>query len=193
MKDVMVDLESMGVGNNPALIQIAAVQFDINTGKIGNIFDMKIDLQSSLDAGLEISAGTIKFWMTNPTVNQETRNIVMSQTGDHSGGGNSLQYVCQMFATWCKENEVKYVWGNGTASDNVWLRSAFKAAKVDCPELSFRNDICLRTLRSLATRTGWKQDDIVFKGNEHDGLDDSKYQIAVLTSILNHLNIKELT
>lgn len=83
MKDIMVDLESMGVGNNPALIQIAAVQFDINTGEIGNIFDMKIDLQSSLDAGLEISAGTVKFWMTNPTVNQETRNIVMSQTGDH--------------------------------------------------------------------------------------------------------------
>lgn len=34
MKDIMVDLESMGVGNNPALIQIAAVQFDINTGKL---------------------------------------------------------------------------------------------------------------------------------------------------------------
>lgn len=186
-----MDLESMGVGNNPALLQIAAVQFDINTGEIGNTFDMKIDLQSSMDAGLDISAGTIKFWMTNRSVNQETRNIVMSETGDHSKGGNTLPSVCAQFARWLKENRIQYIHGNGAASDNVWLRSAFKASCIDCPEISFRNDMCYRTLKTLAKRTGWNEG-VDFVGNEHDGLDDAKYQVKALVSILKHLNISDI-
>lgn len=192
MKDVMIDLESMGVGNKPALIQIAAVQFDINSGNIGSTFDMKIDLQSSMDAGLDINAGTIKFWMTHPSINQETRNIVLSETGDHTKGGNTLEHVCNVFAKWLKDNNIKYVHGNGAASDNVWLRSAFSAVKVDSPELSFRNDMCYRTLRTLATRKGWNDSHINFIGNEHDGLDDAKYQVAALISILNFLNISDI-
>lgn len=191
MKDIMMDLESMGVGNKPALLQIAAVQFDINTGEIGDTFDMKIDLQSSLDSGLEISAGTIKFWMTNSSVNQETRNIVMSETGDHSKGGNTLAQVCTEFASWLKENKIQYIHGNGAASDNVWLRSAFKASNIDCPEVSFRNDMCYRTLKTLAKRTGWNEE-VDFIGNEHDGLDDAKYQVKALVSILKHLNISNI-
>lgn len=38
----MLDLESMGVGNNPALIQIAAVAFDSDTGEELDKFDEKL-------------------------------------------------------------------------------------------------------------------------------------------------------
>ncbi|CAH9014480.1 putative endodeoxyribonuclease protein [Vibrio phage 277E43-1] len=186
MLDAMLDIESMGVGNNPALIQIAAVAFDINTGECGSTFDMKIDLKSSMDAGLSISAGTINFWLTNQSVTQEARNIVMSETGDHRQGGNTLNIALIEFSAWMKENNIKYVHGNGSASDNVWLRSAYEAVMLECP-FSFRDDVCFRTLKTVAKRTGWK-DDVEREGVYHDGLDDARHQVKVLTSVLDYLN-----
>lgn len=189
--EVMLDLESMGVGNNPALIQVAAVAFDGDTGEEVSKFDEKIDLKSSMDAGLTISSGTIKFWMTNPQVTQETREIIMSETGDHDKTGNDLTTALVRFGDWYRSLENKQtvgtVWGNGAASDNVWLRSAYEACHLQ-PPFIFRDDMCLRTLRSLAKRKGYKTN-FEFTGNMHDGLDDCRYQIKDLIEIKKFLNI----
>lgn len=186
MKDCMVDLETMGVGNKPALLQVSAVLFDINSGEFGDEFNMKIDLQSSMDAGLEVSAGTIKFWMTNQSVSQEARVGVMEETGDHGKGGNELKDVMQEFAKWLKYHDVKYIHGNGAASDNVWIRSAFQSVGVEDP-VKFRGDFCFRTIKTLCKRIGWK-DTIVREGVFHDGLDDAKHQVKVLLNMLDYLN-----
>ena len=186
LNDAMIDLESMGVGNSPALIQISAVQFDMFTGKTGKTFDEVIDLKSSMDAGLNISPGTIKFWMTNGTVTQEARELVMAKTGDHADGSNSIQDVLAKFSEWIKENDIQYVHGNGAASDNVWLRSAYDACKIKSP-FTFRDDICYRTLRTVAKRLGWVEE-VKFEGIVHNGIDDAKHQIRVLKDLLNFLN-----
>lgn len=186
--DVMLDLESMGVGNNPALIQVAAVAFNSETGEEVCKFDEKIDLKSSMEVGLTISPGTIKFWMTNESVNQETRNIVLSETGDHGKEGQSLTSVLTKFSCWYESlGEVGGVWGNGSASDNVWLRSAYDAVNLKSPFI-FREDMCLRTLKSLAKRKGYKTS-FEFEGNQHDGLDDCRFQIKDLIEIKKFLNI----
>lgn len=191
--DIMLDLESMGVGNNPALIQVAAVAFNSETGEEIGKFDQKIDLKSSMDAGLTISAGTIKFWMTNSSVSQEARDIVMSETGDHGKQGKTLNEVLLNFASWYNnfkslpDTELGGVWGNGSASDNVWLRSAYDSVCLQSPFI-FRDDLCLRTLRSLAKRKGYITS-FEFEGNKHDGLDDCRYQIKDLIEIKKFLNI----
>lgn len=191
--DVMLDLESMGVGNNPALIQVAAVAFNSETGEELSKFDEKIDLKSSIDAGLTISAGTVKFWMTNETVNQVTRDIVMSETGDHGGEGQHINVVLLKFSEWYKSLPEKHnlelggVWGYGSASDNVWLRSAYSATQLPTPFI-YRDDMCLRTLKTIATRKGYKTS-FKFEGNQHDGLDDCRYQIKDLIEIKKYLNI----
>ena len=194
--DVMLDLESMGVGNTPALIQVAAVAFNSETGQEVSKFDEKIDLKSSMDAGLTITAGTIKFWMTNSSVNQETREIVLSETGDHGKEGQSLESVLRKFSLWYDTLEgnngdydldVGGVWGNGSASDNVWLRSAYDAISIK-PPFIFRDDMCLRTLKSLAKRKGYKTS-FEFEGNQHDGLDDCRFQIKDLIEIKKFLGI----
>lgn len=190
-KDCMVDLESMGVGNSPALTQISAVTFDINTGEIGNKFNYIIDLKSSMDAGLTISAGTIKFWMTNPSVTHEAREIVMSATSDHNEDSvKTLERALTHFNAFININNVKYVHGNGVASDNVWLRSAFEAVNIK-PNFTFRDDFCFRTIRTLAKRVGW-EDNVKREGIYHDGLDDAKHQVKVLRSCLEHLNINNI-
>lgn len=187
--DIMLDLESMGVGNNPALIQVAAVAFDSETGDELGVFDEKVDLQSSIDAGLTITAGTIKFWMTHASVNQDTRNIVMSETGDHGKQGNNLLGVLHRFNLWytdiTKDDKKGVVWGNGSASDNVWLRSAYAAVSMTCP-FNFRDDMCMRSLKTYAKRKGYKND-VVFVGNQHDGLDDCRHQIKDVMAIQDFL------
>lgn len=192
--DVMLDLETMGVGNNPAIIQVAAVAFNSETGEEYAKFDRKIDLQSSMDAGLTISAGTIKFWMTHKSVNQEARDIVMEQTGDHGKQGNTLEEALKSFKIWYKSlptltnKKLGCTWGNGSASDNVWVRSAYEAVGVK-PPFIFRDDMCLRTLRTLAKRKGYNSDNLHFEGNMHDGLDDCRYQIKDLIEIKKFLDI----
>lgn len=192
--DVMLDLETMGVGNNPALIQLAAVAFNSETGEEYVKFDRKIDLQSSMDAGLTITAGTIKFWMTHKSVSQETRDIVMEQTEDFGKQGDSIEEVLTSFKTWYKslptltKKKLGCAWGNGAASDNVWVRSAYEAIGVK-PPFIFRDDLCLRTLRTLAKRKGYSSYDLYFDGNMHDGLDDCRYQIKDLIEIKKFLNI----
>ena len=191
--DVMLDLESMGVGNNPALIQIAAVAFNSETGEEISKFDEKIDLKSSMDAGLTVTAGTIKFWMTHESVNQEARNIVMSETGDHGKDGQHINVVLLQFSEWYKSLVETHnltlggVWGNGSASDNVWLRSAYSATQLPTPFI-FRDDMCLRTLRTIAKRKGYKTS-FEFDGNQHDGLDDCRFQIKDLIEIKKFLDI----
>ncbi len=190
MIDIMLDSETMGVGNSPALLQISAVQFDINTGEIGSTFDMKIDLQTSIDAGLDISAGTINFWMTNKDVTQEARENVLTETGDHKKGGNTLSYVLNKFSYWIKTNSIKHVWGHGSASDNVWIRSAYDAVQMEYP-FNFREDMCYRTLYKLAKRQGYVNS-VTREGIYHDGLDDAKHQVKCLMEIMKFLNVKQI-
>lgn len=185
MCDAMIDLESMGTETNPCLLQISAVKFDINTGEINGTFDTKVDLQSCLDAGLSVTAGSIAFWMKNDSVTQEARDSVMKETYDDGTSGKTLASALMSFSLWCELEGVEYVHGNGAASDNVWLRSAYKAVGLACP-FDFRADVCFRSFKTLAKRMGWK-DNVENFGVYHDGVDDAIYQVSVLRSVLSFL------
>jgi len=60
MNNIMLDLETMGNGNNAAIIAIGAVKFDQD---ITDRFYKTIDLDSSVDVGLEIDPSTVLWWM----------------------------------------------------------------------------------------------------------------------------------
>lgn len=177
--EIMLDLETMGVGNSPALIQISAILFDPSTGEEIKSFDEKIDLNSSVEKGLTLTPSTVKWWMTDESISQQTRVEVMS-------GEKTLTAVLNLFSQWVGSGEV-LVWGNGSASDNVWIRSAYDACYLK-PPFTFREDMCLRTLRSLAYKNGYVRN-FEFEGNRHDALDDCRYQIKDLIEIKRFLNI----
>ena len=46
MKDLMVDIETLGVSHDSVITQIGACYFDRNTGEIGAKFIANIDLSS---------------------------------------------------------------------------------------------------------------------------------------------------
>lgn len=62
MKDLMIDIETMGNGSNAAMIQLAGVYFDIETGETGDEFNMCIDLDDCTLYGFQVDESTQKWW-----------------------------------------------------------------------------------------------------------------------------------
>lgn len=162
----MVDLETLGVCPDPALLSIGIVHFDGKEILRERIW--KISLRSCLDAGLKVDPQTLAWWME-----QDPEAFFRS-----ASNGQDLRLVLLDLVEWVGMfgKEAK-IWGNGAASDNVWLASAFRAAGIKTP-WGYWSDRCYRTMKNLYPEVEWE-----FEGVAHDPLDDAKNQARHLMKI----------
>ncbi len=165
MNSVMLDLETMGNGVNAAIIAIGAVRFD--AGAITDEFYAVVDLASAVDAGLEIDASTVLWWMkqSDNSRQQFERN------------GVPLKEALKQFAEWVGKGAE--VWGNGAAFDNAILSNAYRKCGMKQP-WEFWNDRCYRTVKNM--HPGVKMERI---GVHHRAVDDAKSQAAHLMRIIS--------
>src|SRR5690348_15640173 len=134
--DIMLDLETLGVGNDPVILSIGAVAFDRDG--LHDEFYCLIDPVSCQQYGLQIDASTVLWWM---------------QQDEAARSAFAEGPLCNLIGslTWFNDFVSRYagdegrVWGNGATADNVWIRSAMKACGVK-PAWSFRRDRCYRTI-----------------------------------------------
>lgn len=174
MDNVMVDLETMGNGPSAAIVTIGAVEFDPGSGELGRKFYQEVSLEDSAANGGVIDASTVLWWMQQ---SDEARAELNSKVSI-----GLLQALLQ-FSRWllaCGPG-VK-VWGNGSPFDNVILRSAYGAFRMDAP-WGHWNDRCYRTLKNL--RPDIKLERI---GTYHNALDDAITQAKHAVVILSDLN-----
>jgi hypothetical protein len=175
---VMLDLETMGKRSNSAIISIGAVEFNINTGEIGNEFYTRVDLQSCLDVGLKINASTVYWWLTQ---NEKARQEVAK-------GGNNIATALLAFENWySKLNDDIQLWGNGSRFDIGMLEDAYIACGYHKMPWNFRNERDLRTLVSFAPEI---KERVLneFNGIKHHPIDDAKIQIKYASEIWNLKN-----
>jgi hypothetical protein len=189
---LMLDLETWGQGSNSVIIQIAAVTFDITTGKFDSKFNMYINPNSSVEHGLKIEPDTMIWWFTQ---SDAARNNVVKKLQTGTGFINTLPDVLNEFTNWfkthCDKNTI--VWGRGPRFDFGILTDAYKAINLHIP-WNFRNEMCVRTMEWL--RPDIKKSippvDNVGHGSEgggtHDGLTDAFYQIKYVSAIWKDLN-----
>jgi hypothetical protein len=137
MNNVMIDLETMGVNNNAAIIAIGAVAFDFE-GNLGNTFYKVINLESSVIHGGVIDAPTVLWWMK--------QNDLARREFEREGEFDSAVLV--KFAGYLDDFEDVKVWGNGAAFDNVILANAYRRNMMSVP-WNHWNDRCYRTMKSL--------------------------------------------
>jgi len=177
MKNIMLDLETMGTESNAAIVAIGACEFDPHgTGLFagyGTQFYVRVSLESSMAAGLTVSAGTILWWLQqSEAARKET----------FEGSVEGLKYAIERFEQFVG-NISRYqprdvaVWGNGATFDNVIIRSAFKAVGLPVP-WSFRNDKCYRTIKNLVPADKlppWER-----TGTAHNALSDAITQALYL-------------
>ena len=165
MKNLMIDLETMGTSTDSAITSIAAVEFD-ETGT-GKKFYRKVSLASSVEAGLQMDVSTILWWMENDK--NEARAEMIS-------GTTSLKEALLELSSFISVMDMR-VWGNGADFDNVLLANAYRKCGIVVP-WNFRNNRCFRTLKSLFPSPA------TVKGIKHSALDDAINQATQASEIL---------
>lgn len=171
----MIDIETMGITPGAAILSIGAVF--IKDGKLGHGFYQPVDLQSCLENGLKMDAGTVQWWMKQ---SDEARESITRETGDN------IIAVLANFYGWVTQNaqgaEVQ-VWGNAATFDVVLMEEAFRRVGYDIP-WKFWGHRCYRTLKNLFPGVPKPE----FTGIKHHALDDAKFQALHLINILEHIN-----
>lgn len=171
MKNVMVDLETLGNGSNSVIVSIGAVEF--GPEGLGREFYTLVNPESCVKAGLQMDASTVMWWMTQ---SEEARSAL----GDKDA--KPLARALLEFFDWYPPSAA--FWGNGATFDNVILSNAYRVCNLSKP-WTYSADRCYRTLRAL--RPDIKG--VALPGEvAHNAITDAKYQARHAVNILNALS-----
>jgi len=171
MKDIMVDIETIGTRNDSVITQIGACYFDRNNGDVGDEFIMNVEMSSCIEAGLTVTSGSLKFWFDNK------RNITWLREPVR------LSLALQKFGDFINKKKNCLLWSHATF-DMIVLASGYRAIKQGIP-WSYRN---VRDIRTLVDLSGVK-----YKKKEgedektHDALEDCHYQVIYCTKCFQAL------
>lgn len=172
---VMIDIETMGDGNEAALLSIGAVKFDPLIDGVLDSFYVAISLASSVAHGLKMSPSTVEWWL-----DPERQPAWIRYAAEEK---HDLYTAMDAFAHWYGPESLP-TWGNGATFDNIITRSGFDKAGVPMP-WKFWDDRCYRTLKNLAPDVK-----LVRQGVHHNALDDAVSQALHMQQVVAHL--KEL-
>jgi hypothetical protein len=153
MKDIMVDLETLGTGPRSAIIQIGAVEFDRHTGEIGEPFLVSVAQDFYEDAehhGFVKDVETVAWWEKQSaaarsalTINKvSTPFIAMDKFGEWiDSTGFEASY----------DRSKGLIWANPPQFDLVILRHAAVKAYGDGDQVwwKYPQETCVRTLKNL--------------------------------------------
>lgn len=138
MKDLMIDLETLGQGPDAVVLSIGAVFFDIESEKVGNGFYTALDMAPQLKAGRKTNAETIKWWMSQ------------GQAARHVFEDEALHPIeaLNRFVEFIKNEseDAILVWGNGSTFDIIILERLLKDFNY-APLWPYSNIMDLRTFR----------------------------------------------
>ncbi len=174
---VMADIETMSTADNALLVAIGGVKF--NEHEILDRFHVGIDPVDAERFGLKIDAATVMWWL-DPKRDEARKQLVELPKVD-------LYAALDGFAMWVREtpeDELGSLWGKGATFDNVKIKNAYAAARIEYP-FSYRQDECYRTLLNRCP-------DVEFEpfGTSHNALDDAEGQALHLQKICKHYGIK---
>lgn len=171
MKNLMLDTETMGTGPRAALAAIGAVFFDPDTEQVGDRFYIDVDLASSVQLGLTMDPGTVKWWLRQ---SDEARQAFTRP-------GLAITDALTLFAHWISQHQKPadvLVWGNGADFDNVIVAQAYQLAGIALPWAYFNNR-CYRTLKSLRPDVELQR-----VGTHHNAVDDAESQARHAIALL---------
>jgi exodeoxyribonuclease VIII len=137
MKNLVLDLETMGTGPNAAITAIGAIEVDLKNFTIGMDFYRKVSLISSVECGGTMDADTVLWWL-------EQSDAARAEFKHGVSLPDALADFSEFFFSYSSSSEIK-VWGNGSDFDNVILANAYTSINYSVP-WSFRNNRCYRTV-----------------------------------------------
>lgn len=174
--DVVLDLETFGVGHESAVVSIGAV---IVGGDPNRDFYAVIDSPSG-----DVEPGSVMWWLQQRA---EVRDAVRSGQDEHE--------VLAMFMRWLQDEARGQgtpefprrlrLWGSEDF-DTVILGNAYRRACADQP-WHYQEPRGLRTLLDLA---GIDEDSMPWEGIEHIAIDCARHAAAALTLAFDRLGVR---
>ncbi len=178
---IMIDLETLSTKTNASIIEIAAVEFNKETGEIGDTFDVLISPDDWVKNNRDINGNTLLWWM------QQDKTL-LSKFNNNSVSflSSALNKFTDFYNhhTLCGENEKEtIVWGNGSTMDITILQSAYEYFNKPIPWKYWAvNDV--RTIVELNPEI---KKNTIFSGDKHNPIDDCKHQIKYLVETLKSI------
>lgn len=171
--DCMIDLETMGLPPNGAIVSIGACMFEIESCEIGPTFKRNINLATAVRDGGVMEPGTVCWWLTQ---GDDARKSILTDNYD-------VRQVLAEFSDWVAEHSSHKsvrVWGNGAAFDLTVLNSAYLRAGIKTP-WRFSHERCFRTVRNLYP--GVEYDPEAKGDGAHNALTDAIFQAEYLFKV----------
>lgn len=180
----MIDIETLGRTPGCAIIQIAAVPFNINTGKISkDIFKMSIGKGPQLKNGFTSCPNTIKWW------NKENKKLfeeLSSSKNHYVLVGRKFQ---QYFRSLIGHQKIR-VWGNSNRFDLGIIEGWYQKSIGNTTFQPFWNTWLENDCKTLTNLKPLIKKNMTFIGTKHNAIDDCKHQIKYCHATIKALNIK---
>lgn len=178
MRQISVDLETLGTHVDSQILSIGACEFDIKTGDILREFYVVIDLTDfPVEQHLKVTPGTLDFWLNQPA---EARDAIFSK-GIRKV--SELQAINEL-SLWLRQYDKEFeIWANGTKFDLGMLEESYREFMVPVP-WKFNVDRCMRTLRKFAGPAN-----INYNGIAHHALHDAIWQAKYISVACNKLGL----
>ena len=186
---IMIDLETLGTGDNAAIVQIGAVMFDPWEGPTG-VYTMsgmefnKHILLNDPDIGV-LDAPCAAWWIRQ---SDDARRRVFDPELERVYLANALMKLnlwVRNQAQVERADEIKYVWSH-TSFDWRILTQAYARLCIDFPFKRYASKD-YGTLKAMGRSLDI--DEPLFVGVQHDAVDDAFHQVTYATTIIRKLGV----
>lgn len=171
-KILMVDCETLDIGERPVLLSIGAVVHDHE--QIYNKFHVGIDAETAKVHGFTVSQSTLDWWDRQ---SEDARAAAFS-------GTYHIEMALKALVNFYKDNECQEIWSKGALADIRWINNALDHFDIAKP-WKYSREFCFRTL--LKTLPEFE---MPFEGTEHNALDDAIHQAKQYMHIKQTQNLQ---
>jgi DNA polymerase III epsilon subunit-like protein len=168
----MIDLETLGLQYNAAIISIGAVQFDISTGEMITKFHQNIEWASALQYG-DADPDTVAWWSKQSTAAKYGLEHPKQRPSDE---------VFNEFAEFLGDDPI--VWGNPSTFDISKLEYRF----LHINPWEFWNIRDVMTYKQLGDELcNYDARKIPFEGTKHNAMDDAVHAAKYVSEIYQRI------
>ncbi len=174
----MLDIETLSTRHDALITEIGAVLFDAEN--IIDRFHVGIDIvDAQKQYGRHIDAGTVLYWLDPKRDEARKAMLELPRVDMYNAFDGFSIFVAQV-----PRDQMGSAWGKGSTFDNVLVKSAFEALRLEYP-FSYRQDECYRTFANRCPDIAYEQ-----IGTAHVSIADAESQAVHLQRICKHLGVK---
>jgi len=177
MRDVMIDLETLGTLPGSAILSIGAVEFDCGTGQLGRELYSVVSRAECELFGLIVMDSTLDWWLKQ---SPEARKVL---TEAESDSALPLADALGLLNTFIPKDA--RVWSNGANFDQPVLDVAYSRIGQGAP-WKYWNSRCYRTIIALCKDERAMRPPTICA---HNALEDAKWQAQHLMNVVRHLGL----